>query len=100
MTRSSLERIIRAAGATGDDSGIAIIGSQAVPGQFPDADAALLLLIDGSIGEGSPFEREFGYMCTQTGRRKGKDPAFPGTLARRGHACKAEARPRALPGPE
>ncbi len=46
-------------------------------GQFPDADVALLVsmeadvyprnhpersdLIDGSIGEGSPFQREFGY---------------------------------------
>lgn len=54
-----------------------VIGSQAVLGQFPDADPALLVsmeadvyrrnhpersdLIDGSIGEASPFEREFGY---------------------------------------
>ena len=54
-----------------------VIGSQAVLGQFPNADPGLLVsveadvyprnrpersdLIDGSIGEGSPFEREFGY---------------------------------------
>ena len=77
MTRSNLEHIIRAAGAIADDPDIIVIGSQAVLGQFPDADAGLLMsmdadvyprnrtersdLIDGSIGEGSPFEREFGY---------------------------------------
>jgi hypothetical protein len=77
MTRSNLEHIIRAAGTIADDSDIVVIGSQAVLGQFPDADAALLVsmeaevyprnhpersdLIDGSIGEGSPFQREFGY---------------------------------------
>lgn len=77
MTRSNLEHIIRAAGTIADDSDIVVIGSQAVLGQFPDADAALRVsmeadvyprnhpersdLIDGSIGEGSPFQREFGY---------------------------------------
>lgn len=77
MTRSNLEHIIRAAGTIADDPDIIVIGSQAVLGQFPDADAGLLMsmeadvyprnrterrdLIDGSIGEGSPFEREFGY---------------------------------------
>jgi hypothetical protein len=77
MTRSNLEHIIRAAGAIADDPDIIIIGSQSILGQFPDADPALLVsmeadvypknhadrsdLIDGSIGESSPFEREFGY---------------------------------------
>lgn len=77
MTRSNLEHIIRAAGTIADDPDIVVIGSQAVLGQFPDADPALLVsmeadvypknqpersdLIDGSIGEGSPFQREFGY---------------------------------------
>lgn len=77
MTRSNLEHIIRAAGTIADDSDIVVIGSQAVLGQFPDAAPELLVsmeadvwprnrpersdLIDGSIGEGSPFEREFGY---------------------------------------
>ncbi len=77
MTRSNLEHIIRAAGTIADDPDIVVIGSQSVLGQFPDADPALLVsleadvypknqpersdLIDGSIGEGSPFEREFGY---------------------------------------
>jgi hypothetical protein len=77
MTRLNLEHIIRAAGTIADDPDIVVIGSQAILGQFPDADSSLLVsmeadvyplnrpersdLIDGSIGEGSPFEREFGY---------------------------------------
>jgi hypothetical protein len=77
MTRLNLEHIIRAAGTIADDSDIIVIGSQAILGQFPEARPELLVsieadvyprnwpnrsdLIDGSIGEGSPFEREFGY---------------------------------------
>jgi hypothetical protein len=77
MRRPQLEHIIRAAaGITGAQEFI-IIGSQAVLGQFPDAPAELLVsieadvftlrnpadadLIDGSIGEGSPFHQTFGY---------------------------------------
>jgi hypothetical protein len=77
MTRAQLEHIIRAAGAIADTEDLVVIGSQAVLGQFPDAPEDLLVsteadvfprndpgrsdLIDGSIGEGSPFQREFGY---------------------------------------
>ena len=77
MTRAQLEHIIRAAGAIADTQDVVVIGSQAVLGQFPDAAPEFLVsteadvfprddparsdLIDGSIGEGSPFEREFGY---------------------------------------
>ena len=77
MTRTNLEHIIRAAGTIADDSDIIVIGSQAVLGQYPNAPGELLVsmeadvyprnrpemsdLIDGSIGEGSPFERQFGY---------------------------------------
>jgi hypothetical protein len=77
MQRPQLEHIIRAAtGITGAREFV-IIGSQAVLGQFPDAPAELLVsievdvftlrnpadadLIDGSIGEGSPFHQTFGY---------------------------------------
>jgi hypothetical protein len=77
MQRAQLEHIIRAAvGITGATE-IVIIGSQAVLGQFPHAPADLLVsieadvftfrhpedadLIDGSIGEGSPFHQTFGY---------------------------------------
>lgn len=77
MQRHELEHLIRAAGAiTGADE-IIVIGSQAILGAFPDAPASLLRsceadvftlrdpkdadLIDGSIGEGSPFHETFGY---------------------------------------
>jgi hypothetical protein len=77
MTRAQLEHIIRAAGAIADTEDLVVIGSQAILGQFPNAPAELLVsqeadvfprgapagsdLIDGSIGEDSPFHRTFGY---------------------------------------
>jgi hypothetical protein len=77
MKRSELEHLIRAAGSIADDTEIVIIGSQSVLGQFPDAPALLLVsaeadvfplnhpdlsdLIDGTIGEGSPFHELYGY---------------------------------------
>jgi len=77
MNRSQLEHIIRAAGVIAKDDEIVVIGSQAILGQFPNADPQLLVsveadvypknkperadLIDGSIGEESPFQQSFGY---------------------------------------
>ena len=77
MRRPQLEHVIRAASAITGATEIIVIGSQAVLGQFPDAPAELLSsmeadvftlrdprdadLIDGSIGEGSPFHQTFGY---------------------------------------
>lgn len=77
MTRAQLEHIIRAAAAVSDDDEIVVIGSQAVLGQFPDAPPEMLVsveadvfprhrperasLIEGSIGELSPFHESFGY---------------------------------------
>jgi hypothetical protein len=77
MTREQLEHVIRASAAIAGVEDIVVIGSQSVLGQFPDAPAELLVsreadvypmrhpergdLIDGSIGEGSPFDRQFGY---------------------------------------
>jgi hypothetical protein len=77
MKRSELEHLIRAAGSIANDSQIVVIGSQSILGQFPDAPPSLLVsaeadvfplnrpelsdLIDGSIGEGSPFHALFGY---------------------------------------
>jgi hypothetical protein len=77
MTREQLEHVIRAAGAIADTEDLVVIGSQAILGQFPDAPEELLVsheadvfpraaparsdLIDGSIGEDSPFHRTFGY---------------------------------------
>jgi Nucleotidyltransferase of unknown function (DUF6036) len=77
MQRPQLEHVIRAATGITGATEIVVIGSQAVLGQFPDAPADLLVsieadvftfrnpadadLIEGSIGEGSPFHQTFGY---------------------------------------
>jgi hypothetical protein len=77
MKRSELEHLIRAAGSIADDVEIVVVGSQSILGQFPDAPASLLVsaeadvfplnrpelsdLIDGTIGEGSPFHELYGY---------------------------------------
>lgn len=77
MKREDLEHIIRAAAEIADDPEIVVIGSQAILGSFPDAPEELLVsmeadvypknrldradLIDGSIGEGSPFHDLYGY---------------------------------------
>ena len=77
MTRVQPEHIIRASAAIAGVEDIVVIGSQSVLGQFPDAPEELLVsreadvypmrhpergdLIDGSIGEGSPFDHQFGY---------------------------------------
>ena len=77
MNRAQLEHVIRAAADLADDDEIVVIGSQAILGQFPDAPAELCVsneadvypknrperwdLIDGSIGELSPFHNTYGY---------------------------------------
>jgi hypothetical protein len=85
MKRSELEHLIRAAGSISDDTEVVVIGSQSILGQFPDAPPVLLVsaeadlyplnhpeladLIDGSIGEGSPFHEQFGYYAQGVGER-------------------------------
>jgi hypothetical protein len=83
MTRTQLEHILRASAAiTGADQFV-IIGSQAILGQFADPPKELTTsieadvyslrsqpdsdLIEGSIGEGSPFHRTFGYFAHGVG---------------------------------
>jgi uncharacterized nucleotidyltransferase DUF6036 len=77
MTRAQLEHLIRAAADIADDTDIVVIGSQAILGQFPDAPASMRVsseadlyplhrperadLIDGSIGELSPFHNTYNY---------------------------------------
>lgn len=77
MKRVELEHLIRAASQIADDDELIVIGSQCVLGQFPGAPPELLRsveadlypknhperweLIDGSIGELSPFHETFGY---------------------------------------
>ena len=57
MTREQLEDVIRASAAIAGVRDIVVIGSQVYPLEHPERGD----LIDGSIGEGSPFERTFGY---------------------------------------
>jgi hypothetical protein len=83
MKRTELEHIIRAAGSISATSELVIIGSQAILGSFPNAPAELTIsqevdtyplhapkkadLIDGSIGEKSPFHETFGYYAHGVG---------------------------------
>lgn len=83
MRRNQLEHIIRAAFGITAAPELVIIGSQALLGQFPEAPMELLTsieadvfapedpsaadLIDGSIGEGSPFHQTFGYYAHGVG---------------------------------
>jgi hypothetical protein len=83
MTRLALEHIVRAAGSIADADKIVIIGSQAILGSCPFAPEELLVsqeadvfpletpekadLIDGSIGEMSPFHEQFGYYAHGVG---------------------------------
>lgn len=77
MKRSELEHIIRASADIADDDEIIVIGSQSILAQFPSPPPELTVsveadvypknrperweLIDGSIGELSPFHQTFGY---------------------------------------
>ncbi|MBW7925033.1 MAG: hypothetical protein H3C59_09855 [Burkholderiaceae bacterium] len=83
MKRHELEHLIRAAAAITDQYEIVVVGSQSILGAFPDAPDSLLLsmeadlfplarpdladLIDGAIGELSPFEERFGYYAQGVG---------------------------------
>lgn len=77
MNRAQLEHVIRAAAMISEDDEIIVVGSQAILGQFPNAPDELCVsneadvypknrpdrsdLIDGTIGELSPFHDTFGY---------------------------------------
>jgi hypothetical protein len=77
MTREQLEHAIRAAGAICGDRELYVVGSQAILGACPNAHPDLLRsmevdiapknrpdlesLIEGSVGELSPFHKTFGF---------------------------------------
>ncbi len=83
MNRQQLEHILRAAGAITGLNEWVIIGSQAILGSVPDAPDEITIseeldlyapgdehasdLIDGSIGERSPFHETFGYYAHGVG---------------------------------
>jgi hypothetical protein len=77
MNRAQLEHAIRASGAISGDRELYVVGSQSILGAFPHAPAELCrslevdiapknhpeleTLIEGSIGELSPFHSTFGF---------------------------------------
>lgn len=83
MERQHLEHLIRAASSIADDNELVIVGSQSILGAIPNPPATLCVsmeadlyplnrpelsdLIDGSIGEGSPFEATYGYYAQGVG---------------------------------
>lgn len=91
MKRTDLEHVIRAAGAVAEVKELYILGSQALLGACPDPPEELLVsvevdtypvaepekaaLIDGSIGELSPFHEEFGYYAHGVGPETARLPS-------------------------
>ena len=83
MNRRQLEHVIRAAATIAGDTEIVVIGSQAILGRHPEAPAELLAsadvdvyprnhperadLVEGSIGELSPFHETYGYYAQAVG---------------------------------
>lgn len=84
MTRTELEHIIRAVAAITNQYETVIVGSQSILGAIPNAPGVLLQsmeadvyplnfseklsdLIDGSIGEESPFHAMYGYYAQGVG---------------------------------
>lgn len=83
MHRADLEHIIRAAAAITNEYELVIIGSQSVLGTEPNPPESLVQsmeadiyplrhpdladLIDGAIGEASPFHERFGYYAQGVG---------------------------------
>jgi hypothetical protein len=90
MTREQLEHLIRAAAVIVDDDAIVVIGSQAILGQFPEAPESMRVsteadlfplnhpertdVIDGTIGELSPFHETFGYYAQGVGEDTARLP--------------------------
>lgn len=83
MERYQLEHIIRAASGITGATDFIVVGSQAILGQFPEAPVELRVsievdlftlrdpsdaeLVEGCIGEGSPFHQTFGYYAHGVG---------------------------------
>lgn len=94
MRRDQLEHLIRATGAILDETDVIVIGSQAILGSFDeshlpaevtrsveadivpfgDPDEAKSTLVDGTIGELSPFHSTFGVYAHGVGERTARLP--------------------------
>ncbi len=91
MRREELEHIIRASAELTKEKDIVVVGSQAILAGHPDAPPGMLMsieagvfprthperaaVIDGAIGEGSPFHETFGYYAHGVGPETAKAPA-------------------------
>jgi len=90
VRREDFEHVLAAAANIVEADEFVVIGSQAILGSFPDAPEALLRSleadiypltdpsraeeIDGSLGDGSPFHRSFGYYAHGVGPETAKAP--------------------------
>jgi hypothetical protein len=91
MRRADFEHVIGAAADASGEQQIVVIGSQAILGSHPEAPASLLGSmeadvyprrdpakaeeIDGVLGDGSPFQGEYGYYAHGVGPETVKAPA-------------------------
>lgn len=90
MNRAHFEHLMAAAAHVADEDELVVIGSQAVLGSFAHPPAELLAsmeadvfprwapqkgdLIDGSLGDGSPFHTQYGYYAHAVGPETAKAP--------------------------
>ena len=91
MNRKQLEHVLRAGGSLTRSRDLVVIGSQAILGSFPNAPVDMLTsmevdvypmdapekadMIDGCIGELSPFHETFGYYAHGIGPETAVLPA-------------------------
>jgi hypothetical protein len=91
VRREQFEHVVAAAANVVGEDDFVVIGSQAILGTYPDAPRALLQslevdiypatepdkaeLIDGALGDGSPFHRSFGYYGHGVGPETAQAPA-------------------------
>lgn len=91
MHREDFLHVLHAAAVVTGETEFVVIGSQAILGSHPDPPDAMLRsqeadvyplhaaekvdLIDGAIGDGSPFQAQFGYYAHGVGPETAKAPA-------------------------
>jgi hypothetical protein len=91
VRRHEFEHVVAAAANVADADDLVVVGSQAILGAYPDAPDALLRsleadiypmhepakadMIDGALGDGSPFQRTYGYYAHGVGPETAKAPA-------------------------
>lgn len=108
MTREQLEHVLRAAADIAQADELIVIGSQAILGQFPDAPPSLRVsvevalsprhhveradLIDGTIGEPSPFHEAYGHYAQGVSPETAVLPAPHQTRSRRRHQAPTSTR--------